>query len=78
MTALRPETAGRARIAKRVRRPWRLVAEASAVVVALVVAFPLYWMVLSAFKSAGEVRSANPVPWTLDPSWDAFRRVFER
>ncbi|WP_309237957.1 carbohydrate ABC transporter permease [Streptomyces albidus (ex Kaewkla and Franco 2022)] len=78
MTALRPETAGRVRFAKRVRRPWRLAAEASAVVVALVVAFPLYWMVLSAFKPAGEVRSANPVPWTLDPSWDAFRRVFEQ
>lgn len=57
-------------------RSWRQAADASAVVVALVVAFPLYWMVLSALKPAGEVRSAHPVPWTLSPSLDAFRRVF--
>jgi N,N'-diacetylchitobiose transport system permease protein len=55
---------------------WRAAAETTAVGVALVVAFPLYWMVLSAFKPAGEVRSAHPVPWTLNPSLDAFQRVF--
>ena len=59
----------------RLRRPWRLAAEATALVVAAVVAFPLYWMVLSAFKPAGEVRSTEPRPWTLEPSLDAFRRV---
>ena len=32
-----------------VRRPWRLLAEVSALLIAVVVAFPLYWMVLSAF-----------------------------
>jgi len=61
-----------------VRRPWRLAAEATAVLVAAVVAFPLYWMVLSAFKPAGEVQSGTPRPWTLNPSLDAFRRVFEQ
>ncbi|MFD3539139.1 carbohydrate ABC transporter permease [Streptomyces sp. NPDC058662] len=60
----------------RVRRPWRLAAEASALAVAVVVAFPLYWMVLSAFKPAGEIQSAHPRPWTLAPSLDAFHRVF--
>nr|WP_206323587.1 carbohydrate ABC transporter permease [Streptomyces sp. HNM0574] len=40
------------------------------------VAFPLYWMVLSAFKPEGEVQSGQPVPWTLNPSLDSFRRVF--
>ena len=35
----------------RIRRPHRLAAEASAVLIALVVAFPLYWMVLSDRKS---------------------------
>jgi N,N'-diacetylchitobiose transport system permease protein len=60
----------------RVRRPWRLAAETTAVAVAAAVAFPLYWMVLSAFKPAGEVRSDSPRPWTLNPSLDAFRRVF--
>ncbi|MDK1473814.1 carbohydrate ABC transporter permease [Streptomyces sp. 549] len=61
-----------------VRKPWRLAAEASALLVAAVVAFPLYWMVLSAFKPAGEVQSAQPRPWTLAPTLDSFRRVFEQ
>ncbi|GAB2780799.1 carbohydrate ABC transporter permease [Streptomyces daliensis] len=61
-----------------VRKPWRLAAEGAAFLVALVVAFPLYWMVLSAFKPAGEIQSDRPVPWTLNPSLDAFRRVFEQ
>ncbi|MCD9141486.1 carbohydrate ABC transporter permease [Streptomyces albireticuli] len=64
--------------ALRIRRPWRLAAEAAALLVAAVVAFPLYWMVLAAFKPADEVRSAEPRPWTLRPSLDAFRRVFEQ
>ncbi|MEE1928105.1 carbohydrate ABC transporter permease [Streptomyces sp. TRM 70351] len=58
-------------------RPWRLAAEAAAVAVALLVAFPLYWMVLSAVKPAGEVQSDRPRPWTLEPTLDSFRRVFE-
>ncbi|MFE9334923.1 carbohydrate ABC transporter permease [Streptomyces sp. NPDC006925] len=60
----------------RARRPWRSVADGVAVLIAAAVAFPLYWMVLSAFKPAGEIRSDRPVPWTLSPSLDAFRRVF--
>nr|WP_203622269.1 carbohydrate ABC transporter permease [Streptomyces sp. SID8499] len=43
---------------------------------AAVVAFPLYWMVLSAFRPAGEIESAQPRPWTTSPSLDSFRRVF--
>lgn len=62
----------------RVSRPWRLAAELTAVAIAVVVAFPLYWMVLSAVKPAGEVRSTEPRPWTLSPSLDAFQRVFEQ
>ncbi len=59
-----------------VKRPWRLAAEVSALVIAVVVAFPLYWMVLSAFKSTGEIESSEPRPWTLSPTLDSFRRVF--
>lgn len=62
----------------RIRKPWRLVAEATALLVAAVVAFPLYWMVLSALKPAGEVQSTEPRPWTLHPSLDAFRRVLDQ
>lgn len=60
------------------RKPWRLAAEASTLLIAAVIAFPLYWMVLSAFKPADEVQSAHPRPWTLHPSLEAFRRVFEQ
>jgi N,N'-diacetylchitobiose transport system permease protein len=62
----------------RIRRPWRLAAEASALVIAVIVAFPLYWMVLSAFKPAGEIQSTQPQAWTLSPSLDSFRRVFQQ
>ncbi len=59
-----------------VRRPRRLAAEATALAVAAVVAFPLYWMVLSAFRPAGEIESDRPRPWTSAPTLDSFRRVF--
>ncbi|MFF9090622.1 carbohydrate ABC transporter permease [Streptomyces sp. NPDC014991] len=61
-----------------VRRPWRLAAEATALLTAVVVAFPLYWMVLSAFRPAGEIESTRPRPWTSSPSLDSFRRVFRQ
>ncbi|MCP2259477.1 N,N'-diacetylchitobiose transport system permease protein [Streptoalloteichus tenebrarius] len=57
------------------RRPGRAAAEVLTVVIAGVVAFPLYWMVLTALKPEGEVLSANPRPWTLAPTWDNFHRV---
>lgn len=50
-----------------------MVVDAACVVIAVVVAFPLYWMVLAAVKPAGELQSA--APWTLAPSMDSFRRV---
>ncbi|MEV7099197.1 carbohydrate ABC transporter permease [Amycolatopsis sp. NPDC051045] len=58
-----------------VRRPGRLIAEVVTVVIAGLVAFPLYWMLLSAVKPPGEIQSANPKPWTFSPSFDSFSRV---
>ncbi|HEY3464639.1 MAG TPA: carbohydrate ABC transporter permease [Amycolatopsis sp.] len=58
-----------------VKRPGRLVAEVVTVVIAGIVAFPLYWMLLSAFKPPGEIQAANPKPWTFKPSFDSFERV---
>ncbi|MEU4523888.1 carbohydrate ABC transporter permease [Amycolatopsis sp. NPDC024027] len=58
-----------------VKRPGRLVAEVVTVVLAGVITFPLYWMVLSAVKPPGEIQSANPKPWTFSPSFDSFSRV---
>jgi N,N'-diacetylchitobiose transport system permease protein len=55
----------------------RLIPNTVALLVAVVVAFPIYWMVLSALKPAGEIQSASPVPWTFHPSLDSFQRVLE-
>ena len=57
------------------KRPGRLIAELATVVIAAVIAFPLYWMVLTALKPADEVISANPRPWTLAPTLDNFTRA---
>ncbi|WP_405453366.1 carbohydrate ABC transporter permease [Streptomyces achromogenes] len=66
------------RVRLAVRRPWRLAAEVTALLVAAVVAFPLYWMVLGALRPAGEIESTEPRPWTASPTLDSFRRVFEQ
>ncbi|MFI0466981.1 carbohydrate ABC transporter permease [Saccharopolyspora sp. NPDC003752] len=58
------------------RKPRLLAANSVAVLIAVVVAFPLYWMVLSAFKPEGELLSTDPRPWTFTPTLDSFRRVF--
>ncbi|GAB3445154.1 carbohydrate ABC transporter permease [Actinophytocola sediminis] len=55
----------------------RRAADIACVLIALVVAFPLYWMVLSAIKPPGEIQAADPRPWTLAPSMDSFRRVLD-
>ncbi|MET8048292.1 carbohydrate ABC transporter permease [Streptosporangium sp. NPDC005286] len=53
----------------------RLVANAVALVTAFVTFFPIYWMVLSALKPAGEIQSLQVRPWTLAPTFEHFRRV---
>lgn len=53
------------------------LADLTCVLAAVLVAVPLYWMVLSALKPAGEIQSADPRPWTFAPTLDAFRRVLD-
>lgn len=60
---------------RRVKKPGRLIAEIICVVIAGMVAFPVYWMVLSAFKPTGQIQSENPRPWTLTPTLEHFERV---
>jgi N,N'-diacetylchitobiose transport system permease protein len=62
---------------RKLRSQRRRAADIACVVVAIVVAFPLYWMVLSALKPAGEIQSARPRPWTLAPTVDSFARVLD-
>ncbi|MEU7983387.1 carbohydrate ABC transporter permease [Streptosporangium canum] len=53
----------------------RLAANTVAVVAAVVTFFPIYWMVLSALKPAGEIQSLEVRPWTLAPTFEHFQRV---
>ena len=53
----------------------RWMTEGLVLVIAGVVAFPLFWMVLSAFKPADEIISADPVPWTTRPTLASFTRA---
>jgi N,N'-diacetylchitobiose transport system permease protein len=55
----------------------QLLVDIACVVIAAVVAFPLYWMVLSALKPAGEIQASDPRPWTVAPTFDSFRRVLD-
>lgn len=44
-------------------------------IIAAVVAFPLYWMVLSALKPKTALDAGDATPWTFSPSFDSFSRV---
>ncbi|MFG3442596.1 carbohydrate ABC transporter permease [Nonomuraea sp. NPDC047897] len=56
-------------------RTTRHAANAVALVVAFLTAFPLYWMALSAVKPAGEIHTLDVRPWTLHPTLEHFTRV---
>ncbi len=53
----------------------RLGSDAAGLLVALVVALPLYWMVLSALKPRAALEAGDPAPYTLEPTLESFRRV---
>lgn len=58
------------------RRPGRTLAETVTILAAAVVAFPLYWMLLTALKPEGQIQSQHPRPWTTVPTLENFRQVF--
>ncbi|WP_460863435.1 carbohydrate ABC transporter permease [Nocardiopsis coralliicola] len=53
----------------------RLRTDKGGLAVALAVAFPLYWMVLSALKPRAALEAGDPLPYTAEPTLEAFRRV---
>ncbi|MER5489869.1 carbohydrate ABC transporter permease [Streptomyces sp. NPDC002490] len=55
------------------RRSWR--ADALGLLFCALMAFPLYWMLLTAFRPASEIRSDPPHFWTLEPTLENFRRA---
>ncbi len=74
-----PPAPPRAVRTKRGRRSGGLVrrvrTDAAGLLVAAAVAFPLYWMVLSALKPRAALEAGDATPYTLEPSLDSFRRV---
>ncbi|ANW17090.1 carbohydrate ABC transporter permease [Streptomyces clavuligerus] len=69
----------RARPASRLRAGGRrsLRADGLGLLFCAVMAFPLYWMVLTAIRPASEIRSNPPRFWTLDPTLDHVRRALD-
>ncbi|MFD0773642.1 carbohydrate ABC transporter permease [Streptomonospora algeriensis] len=53
----------------------RLRTDTAGLAIALLVAFPLYWMLLSALKPRPALEAGDPAPFTLAPTLDSFRRV---
>ncbi|WP_425279207.1 carbohydrate ABC transporter permease [Arthrobacter nanjingensis] len=58
---------------KGTRKRWG--ADAVGILLAVVVAFPLFWMVLSALKPKTALDAGDSLPFTLQPSFDSFVRV---
>jgi N,N'-diacetylchitobiose transport system permease protein len=80
---LRARTAAEARTVNRVRigvRIRQLAFDAAGVVVAVVMLFPIYWMVITAFKPGRDILTLTPkwfpAPATLDNFKDAIGRPF--
>ncbi|WP_017627675.1 carbohydrate ABC transporter permease [Nocardiopsis chromatogenes] len=53
----------------------RIRTDGAGLLIAGAVAFPLYWMVLSALKPRTALEAGDPRPYTLEPTLDSFRRV---
>jgi N,N'-diacetylchitobiose transport system permease protein len=60
------------------RRTRRAGVNAAGVLVALLALFPVYWMVLTAFRQGNDIRSPTPSFLPTNATLDNFRRVFER
>ena len=64
--------------ARSARRARRAGINAAGVVVALLALFPVYWMVLTAFRQGQDIKSPTPSFLPTNATLDNFRRVFER
>jgi len=59
-------------------RRGRLAINTVGLLVILVALFPVYWMVLTSFRRATEIKSSTPSFLPTNATLDNFRRVFER
>jgi N,N'-diacetylchitobiose transport system permease protein len=60
------------------RRVRRIGVNAAGVLVAVIALFPVYWMVLTAFRRGVDIKATTPSFVPSNASLDNFRRVFER
>ena len=58
--------------------PYRVISVLLLVVLAVLMIFPLYWIITGSFKDARTINSATPVWCPLNPTTDNSTRLFER
>lgn len=58
--------------------PYRIVSILLLVVLAVLMIFPLYWIITGSFKDARTINSATPVWFPVNPTTDNYTRLFER
>ena len=58
--------------------PYRVISILLLIVLAVLMIFPLYWIITGSFKDARTINSATPVWFPLNPTPDNYVRLFER
>lgn len=58
--------------------PYRVISVLLLVVLAVLMIFPLYWIITGSFKDARTINSATPVWFPVSPTTDNYTRLFER
>ena len=58
--------------------PYRVISVLLLVVLAVLMIFPLYWIITGSFKDARTINSATPVWFPVNPTPDNYARLFER
>lgn len=58
--------------------PYRVISILLLIVLAVLMIFPLYWIITGSFKDARTINSATPVWFPLNPTTDNYTRLFER
>lgn len=58
--------------------PYRVISVILLVVLAVLMIFPLYWIITGSFKDARTINSATPVWFPVNPTTDNYTRLFER
>ena len=58
--------------------PYRVISVLLLVVLAVLMIFPLYWIITGSFKDARTINSATPVWFPVNPTTDNYTHLFER